>query len=155
MVGGAINIDFKTGQVSVTQPGTAGKIAGMGFVAAGAALLGWSYFAPAAGAGVGAGGATAGAAAAGAQTVVVEGNPFIAIVSRTGVAALAIAGGASHPNLAQQAGLLAADGVLQEGYAAVTIFKEQGQVFVLGSQNFGGTLQVPDWAIEIVRTLFK
>jgi hypothetical protein len=126
-------------------------------VVAGAAITGWGLAlrlgiaATRAGLALLAGGSGAAATASSTGRILIpEGDVLVGVVQRSGTLTLR-SSGTSHAAVARSINALKANGQLIEGAAAVTVGKEGGRIWVLGSQNFGGPLGIPDWAIKMVK----
>ncbi len=103
------------------------------------------------------GGAAGGADATAAKILIREGpaHTLIGFAQRWGgVAGATLAGLDAHENVAKRLGIFISEGIVEDGYAAVTFWKEDGTLFVYGSKNFGGLLQVPQWAIDVVKAMY-
>ena len=91
---------------------------------------------------------TAGAAGAGTQFLH-KNSSTVAVVFRNGVVKLANTPFISHREYAKRLGALVNE-KLVDGAVPVTILKNRlGEIHVLGSEYFGGTLNVPNWAIAL------
>jgi hypothetical protein len=101
------------------------------------------------------GGAAAGGAGVGVgtATVVPEGTGLVGWVVGEEIVAVSLPT-VSHAALGTQAGVVA-NGVAMEGAYAFTVIKEGGQIVVLGSQNFGGTMSIPTAVINVVKAAIR
>jgi hypothetical protein len=61
----------------------------------------------------------------------------------------------SHAVAAEAGGALTAEGTLIPGAQAFTVINSGGQITVLGSGTFGGTLNVSEATVTAVRTFFS
>jgi hypothetical protein len=98
------------------------------------------------------GAATAGGGTAGGATVLAEGEALIGWVAG-GEIVTTSAPITSHLFLGTRAGLVL-EGVAAEGAYAFSVIKHGGTVVVVGSQNFGGTMGLPQAVIDIVKAAF-
>lgn len=60
-----------------------------------------------------------------------------------------------HADMAAAANALDEAGKLKQGCSVYTVIKEDGKLTVLGSQNFGGVLNVSDETIKAVLDEFE
>ena len=97
----------------------------------------------------------AGAGAGTGAIAIAEGDTVIGIVLNGRVVPQSVMiAGAPHSAAATAAGVLTQTGTLVEGAAAFTASKAGGEIVVMGSGTFGGTLAVAEKTIAAVRAFF-
>jgi RHS repeat-associated protein len=127
--------------------------AGMGtgalYMACGSRVLGGGS--TRAGVGVGTGTAVANTAS---RITLADRGVVIGII-RNGRVLIQASRGGSHESLARQAGVYLGPGRLAPGCEAFSVFKDGGVIYVYGSGNFGGALNISAAAAAALRLLFN
>jgi hypothetical protein len=95
----------------------------------------------------------AGTVAGTTRTVLADGEVMIGVVLRDGTIKIA-SRGMSHEAFGSSLNLVRG-GKFIEGAQPFTVVKEGGQLYVLGSHNFGGVLSISNEAVAAVRAVIQ